>query len=274
MPVSRTLSYPGVYPRGCGGTIQGLEKHRQSEGLSPRVRGNPAGRHHDDEQERSIPAGAGEPRTDRESSPCQRVYPRGCGGTEITPPDITENSGLSPRVRGNLLENAKAAQVEGSIPAGAGEPRSQWCCQCRTQVYPRGCGGTGAASRHRAPQQGLSPRVRGNPMSKGGDENLHGSIPAGAGEPFWLKNGRVEMWVYPRGCGGTTTRSSGRSGSGGLSPRVRGNRRPAVSEGSRGRSIPAGAGEPSRGSDDDGRRWVYPRGCGGTVSTRKATSQR
>ena len=73
------------------------------------------------------------------------------------------------------------------------------------------------------------------------------------------------MWVYPRGCGGTTGWLAEGESETGLSPRVRGNRdkerirRPECG------SIPAGAGEPPDGWQKGSRRQVYPRGCGGTT---------
>ena len=100
----------GVYPRVCGGTelSKSLDGVRQM-GLSPRVRGNlnyarqtlAAGFHG------SIPACAGEPSSLQPDSTLSRyrVYPRVCGGTEVTSKDSgtsPRDRGLSPRVRGNL----------------------------------------------------------------------------------------------------------------------------------------------------------------------------
>ena len=50
-----------VYPRVCGGTPRRPPKNVAVEGLSPRVRGNQAGRRHHVCRSRSIPACAGEP---------------------------------------------------------------------------------------------------------------------------------------------------------------------------------------------------------------------
>ena len=49
----------------------------------------------------SIPAGAGEPTHEIKADGSQRVYPRGCGGTEVRKPMADAGLGLSPRVRGN-----------------------------------------------------------------------------------------------------------------------------------------------------------------------------
>ena len=74
-----------------------------------------------------------------------RVYPRVCGGT--TPPVtiVQLPAGLSPRVRGNRLAGAESQKDRGSIPACAGEPRAIFCLVLIVRVYPRVCGGTGAA---------------------------------------------------------------------------------------------------------------------------------
>ena len=51
-----------VYPRGCGGTASTSAVSGRARGLSPRVRGNPTQACLWNTSNRSIPAGAGEPR--------------------------------------------------------------------------------------------------------------------------------------------------------------------------------------------------------------------
>ena len=160
--VADAHSNPSVYPRGCGGTPLNASKSIQASGLSPRVRGNHNmyGRLVDDEG--SIPAGAGEPAA-HFAVDCQcSVYPRGCGGTSGRSNSTRMESGLSPRVRGNLNIPNAPATLTGSIPAGAGEPQPRPPHVGSTQVYPRGCGGTSLTGRLHLPPTGLSPRVRGN----------------------------------------------------------------------------------------------------------------
>ena len=73
----------GVYPRVCGGTLLRLRAIVAGEGLSPRVRGNPARSLPMMPSAGSIPACAGEPRAPS-SIPCASgVYPRVCGGTQL-----------------------------------------------------------------------------------------------------------------------------------------------------------------------------------------------
>ena len=76
-----------VYPRVCGGTKPKVEAKVKPSGLSPRVRGNLAGRMKFALAAGSIPACAGEPApADGECHGC-RVYPRVCGGTVAAAPD-------------------------------------------------------------------------------------------------------------------------------------------------------------------------------------------
>ena len=125
----------------------------------------------------------------------------------------------------------------GSIPARAGEPQNAGHRLHRDQVYPRACGGT----------KWLHSSLR---------WNYEGSIPARAGEPLVHNASRV----YPRACGGT----AGFGGTvDGLSPRVRGNQ-PGPSPVNREGLSPRVRGNRQPSPKRRGRRWVYPRACGGT----------
>ena len=235
-----------VYPRGCGGTVRRALAHPAVEGLSPRVRGNPKRLRHTPMVSGSIPAGAGEPVWPVAVLCASWVYPRGCGGTSVVSVRLDNSIGLSPRVRGNRLVPPLDLTVDGSIPAGAGEPSRPSRTRPSSPVYPRGCGGTGRNGRRRAGVRGLSPRVRGNP-SRGRLLLLRlRSIPAGAGEPQTPMSRSSNSSVYPRGCGGTRVALALRCPLAGLSPRVRGNPDEVDAVGQQERSIPAGAGEPSR----------------------------
>ena len=97
-------NFPGVYPRVCGGTIHMLNTYNINMGLSPRVRGNQRNVCLFDSQKGSIPACAGEPPAGTSFYPAIGVYPRVCGGTEPGMNAVEFQPGLSPRVRGNLLQ--------------------------------------------------------------------------------------------------------------------------------------------------------------------------
>ncbi len=162
-------------------------------------------------------------------------------------------------------ESARSqAQRQRSVPAGAGEPQPPVPGTPALPVCPRGCGGTRVGAGERHPPGGLSPRVRGNHRLEPPQPANEGSIPAGAGEPAPPAGLPVRVEVYPRGCGGTVYTRHVSSQSSGLSPRVRGNQTPHRSLPDIVRSIPAGAGEPSRPRAPLPSKGVYPRGCGGT----------
>ena len=151
-----------VYPRVCGGTRCAPKPTGFSEGLSPRVRGNPSTTTACPTGGRSIPACAGEPAGTISLSLLCAVYPRVCGGTPVRPGRLLLWSGLSPRVRGNQQHGVLRLQGRGSIPACAGEPFVGGAGREAGEVYPRVCGGTGIPQLPTPQRQGLSPRVRGN----------------------------------------------------------------------------------------------------------------
>ena len=179
----------GVYPRVCGGTRGAASDGTTLWGLSPRVRGNPVNTIFPDAPRGSIPACAGEPCSESHKETMAGVYPRVCGGTTPYVPKEEVDKGLSPRVRGNRIQNEGEESMTGSIPACAGEPVVAVMSGGMDRVYPRVCGGT------------VRRLVEFDVVS--------GSIPACAGEPLKRFNELHKDWVYPRVCGGTL--ASGRS---------------------------------------------------------------
>ena len=266
--------HSGVYPRVCGGTPQRTEHQLASQGLSPRVRGNPFGVAAGQRWPGSIPACAGEPRRGTASILLRRVYPRVCGGTILCPATGAEIWGLSPRVRGNLGGTPVAACSLRSIPACAGEPLAGGLAAAIARVYPRVCGGTSFCVRPLDGGNGLSPRVRGNRAGLSCGVPAPGSIPACAGEPYILMPAPAEGRVYPRVCGGTCPLDKQGGVPGGLSPRVRGNPDAAGRADCPAGSIPACAGEPAASYHWAFRFSVYPRVCGGTCRRRHRCSRR
>ena len=128
------------------------------------------------------------------------------------------------------------------------------------------CGGTTYGPVLEEERYGLSPRVRGNRGEGGYGCDEGGSIPACAGEPPARNTSRRFRMVYPRVCGGTGSPTRRNTERGGLSPRVRGNRRRRGRRASYPRSIPACAGEPRSIPACAGEPRVYPRVCGGTTT--------
>ena len=127
------------------------------------------------------------------------------------------------------------------------------------------CGGTVKLPPRQAIRYGLSPRVRGNRAHPPLGTMRVGSIPACAGEPYWLNEDRDHTRVYPRVCGGTRDTWHPWLGLAGLSPRVRGNQPLAAARIPPLGSIPACAGEPISATGISLSVKVYPRVCGGTI---------
>ena len=173
-----------VYPRVCGGTAQLAIAGNASKGLSPRVRGNPGAGRPIPSDTRSIPACAGEPGAAASTGGSSGVYPRVCGGTTPSGLPWPAVPGLSPRVRGNLIETHRDGVPHRSIPACAGEPPQSDCLRSAVGVYPRVCGGTTVRPSMTASFQGLSPRVRGNQWrNRHGGVSLQGLSPRVRGNP-------------------------------------------------------------------------------------------
>ena len=112
-----------VYPRVGGGTPVKSSWKKSRTGLSPRGRGNLGGSPDIWLRTRSIPAWAGEPLAVGDVVNLDGVYPRVGGGTFVENPSPVDQTGLSPRGRGNLPQEEGCVGVCGSIPAWAGEPR-------------------------------------------------------------------------------------------------------------------------------------------------------
>ena len=155
-------TYGRVYPRACGGTVESGSESGVADGLSPRVRGNQTDPGARQGGQGSIPARAGEPTVTIPSQWGHGVYPRACGGTGSEPMEMFHDRGLSPRVRGNPIQNFANLGYYRSIPARAGEPAWCPCAGNWPTVYPRACGGTARWASTPTRRRGLSPRVRGN----------------------------------------------------------------------------------------------------------------
>ena len=178
----------------CAGQPRTPADHyaHESEGLSPRVRGNP----HCYGSDTVIG--------------CYRVYPRVCGATIRHARAVSLIAGtlVYPRVCGatTLRAAVRVAQRAGSIPACAGQPR----------MLLQGPG---------SPLMGLSPRVRGNhyPATRNLPANPAGLSPRVRGNLMWTSSNLYasRTGVYPRVCGATILGSSPLVISVGLSPRVR-----------------------------------------------------
>ena len=130
---------------------------------TPPTRGNRRAYRAKDQQQRSIPAHAGEPTTAARRGCPNGVYPRPRGGT--------------------ALSSNVVLRLRRSIPAHAGEPGTSGGISQTRWVYPRPRGGTSLLAAWTKRLRGLSPPTRGNPIASAIRDFGHGSIPTHAGEP-------------------------------------------------------------------------------------------
>ena len=179
-------AFPMVYPRVCGGTSVSDLRPEQTQGLSPRVRGNQSDIHRRHHWPRSIPACAGEPDASVAWWSASRVYPRVCGGTSIKKSIDAKIKGLSRVCGGTLFSRDGKTYYRGLSPRVRGNhhrAQAQPPEDKTMKVYPRVCGGTGSSVAVAPTGKGLSPRVRGNPRRGMPHLFASWSIPACAGEP-------------------------------------------------------------------------------------------
>ena len=234
-----------VHPRMCGGAQSARGPGPCGGGPSPHVRGSrdlvvevPILR-------RSIPACAGEPPGARRRRGRTTVHPRMCGGAHAATVGVGVGVGPSPHVRGSRPRSPIPLIDSRSIPACAGEPVGCRRPRRAAAVHPRMCGGATSASERAWPGCGPSPHVRGSPREGDAPFELHGSIPACAGEPRSRPRPTRNRGVHPRMCGGAGDDGESDYTHEGPSPHVRGNHRERGPKGRQIRSIPACAGEPT-----------------------------
>ena len=236
-------------------------------GLSPRGRGKLSRRGGKPCSAGSIPAWAGETRTELAEPYARKVYPRVGGGNHRLHYDMMLRQGLSPRGRGKLDSNSQGSAGNGSIPAWAGETVMGAIVRTASTVYPRVGGGNFRAPPRSAQMRGLSPRGRGKQEKTDATSAPCGSIPAWAGETCSRRRVRVYAGVYPRVGGGNTPKPMPKCAARGLSPRGRG-KHPKKSKACRIKgSIPAWAGETGIIGEQRRGRQVYPRVGGGNPLT-------
>ena len=257
-----------------GESARSARERQYSAGLSPRVRGIRCTSVPRRRSAGSIPACTGNPfsRADRRRD--RAVYPRVYGESAAAAPVRSCATGLSPRVRGipDLLD------VRGfpprSIPACTGNPAGPRSKSDNGQVYPRVYGESDSLADRPPRVKGLSPRVRGIPAPLAGLGQVAGSIPACTGNPSRGWSRRPGWAVYPRVYGESRWKTRAKIGCMGLSPRVRGILRRAVTPPAGPGSIPACTGNPRRASRKAMRSGVYPRVYGESSCPPSGSSSR
>ena len=238
---------------------------RRLKGLSPLARGNLSVDQGGPERQGPIPARAGEPPVFTLITSGFGAYPRSRGGTHSFAASSAAFLGLSPLARGNPDINVTAGNVDGPIPARAGEPWTMGWSGGRHWAYPRSRGGTNVGASHGRERWGLSPLARGNLSGLVPGLTPVRPIPARAGEPTSSRRTALSCRAYPRSRGGTPRKLLLALTIEGLSPLARGNHCACPDTWGCWGPIPARAGEPGWGGG-----WVlcagaYPRSRGGTA---------
>ena len=113
---------------------------------------------------------------------------------------------------------------------------------------------------------GLSPPARGIQARPVGRRDVHGSIPARAGDPSRRARADSRRRLYPRPCGGSHALPQYLRVRLGLSPPARGIRGSIFGDALDARSIPARAGDPGGAWLGACRVRVYPRPRGGSMT--------
>jgi hypothetical protein len=279
---ARTRSGATVRPRGRGGAFIERRPGSSGAGPSPRARGSRVHRRrartrvvrHDQAvrlaalvghgvrtyiRRGSRPARGGFLRA-RLSRSLRRLYTRGrrsvgarrvdpCRptGAASSPPIASDHPRLARPVaeEGELHDHVAPGHLRPPIPAGAaqflepaaGERLGQHLAHERGAVEPFG----------RAPREDVrDPEAAPETAGWIARPAPVGSIPAGAGEPTRSTWPSTARRVHPRGRGGAAIRPTAGGWRIGPSPRARGSRVDQLRQHVHRRSIPAGAGEPSR----------------------------
>ena len=152
-------------------------------------------------------------------------------------------------MRGNLVGLKRERRQFGSIPTHAGKPPGCPGQSRAARVYPHACGETKSRTYGFGPDEGLSPRMRGNRPVMILIGPAEGSIPTHAGKPQLIAIQSTPLWVYPHACGETRSPMLSTKSGKGLSPRMRGNLRSVMTDAFSQGSIPTHAGKPAYPSD-------------------------
>ena len=209
-------------PAGAGNTQLLVAGHRPGRGLSPQVRGTRVRRGEVALIDRFIPAGAGNTLWRFLCSAFSSVYPRRCGEHTAQCAGVFGCSGLSPQVRGTLTRVQLLMAELRFIPAGAGNTVAGHLPRTSSTVYPRRCGEHSHVLSLNDELYGLSPQVRGTPLTLIIVFLFWRFIPAGAGNTGQPVISAWNWAVYPRRCGEHILRFTNGLRLSGLSPQVRG----------------------------------------------------
>ena len=128
-----------------------------------------------------IPAYAGNTTAAVKPDTCNRDHPRVCGEHSVVYARVAVVWGSSPRMRGTLHVGDAIPDLDGIIPAYAGNTHVGPSKRRRHGDHPRVCGEHTRRSSGVFRSKGSSPRMRGTLSGKWERQRNHGIIPAYAG---------------------------------------------------------------------------------------------
>ncbi len=283
---------PGGHPRVRGGNKARGTEVAEGAGPSPRTRGKLLGRERQLVFRGAIPAYAGETPCEPSSPPPAGGHPRVRGGNRARRGRGRCRGGPSPRTRGKHRRTVDHAELEGAIPAYAGETVSSKRSARFGAGHPRVRGGNLIGMGGIPDQYGPSPRTRGklvmqvggnyrggpSPRTRGKQalvaqiDARRGAIPAYAGETRSPAHRCPPRRGHPRVRGGNSSPCPFAPAMPGPSPRTRGKRElPELKRRIIG-AIPAYAGETRSGSGKAAHLRGHPRVRGGNASSALRTA--
>ena len=133
------------------------------------------------QQQRFIPAHAGNRAYSVEQSSGMPVHPRACGEQSPVSPAEYPVAGSSPRMRGTVKTREGASTVDRFIPAHAGNRMRTDVEVASSAVHPRACGEQGSPVTTFVTCHGSSPRMRGTVDHGDWTAQIERFIPAHAG---------------------------------------------------------------------------------------------
>ena len=152
----------------------------------------------------------------------QRDHPRVCGEHFVHAVVEFLGAGSSPRMRGTLVLLSAAGELDGIIPAYAGNTHLAgllvWC----GGDHPRVCGEHILGDSNADIHKGSSPRMRGTRSVRRADGGDLGIIPAYAGNTTGGDTDSLKIRDHPRVCGEHRCGGCHMGGRRGSSPRMRG----------------------------------------------------
>ena len=230
------------HPRVCGEHDSNAQGNLQQPGSSPRMRGTPL--------------------VSDVYAEWMEDHPRVCGEHTCLRVRVLRIVGSSPRMRGTLDRHQRVGQVQGIIPAYAGNTSACMRVTGRVRDHPRVSGEHNGNPSAVTFVSGSSPRMRGTPADIAGSDHKTGIIPAYAGNTRLPNRMPGPRRDHPRVCGEHSVRISPLPMCTGSSPRMRGTLLFDFDGLLVWGIIPAYAGNTVAAPVRPGHWWDHPRVCG------------